>query len=55
VKVEFHAFLTSVLNEVEEIASRSGHFTPGTQWIRDWVGLRTDLVVVTRNDDKKDS
>jgi hypothetical protein len=53
-EVQFHAFLTSVLDWSEYSASLPGHFTPrekapGTHWIGGWVGSRAGLdAVVTR-------
>jgi hypothetical protein len=43
VDVQIHDFLTSALVVGEWSASRPGHFTPGTHWIRGWVSPRAGL------------
>jgi hypothetical protein len=47
-EVEPHAFLTSALDGGKWSASRPGRFTPGTQWIRGWVGPRIGLDAVAK-------
>jgi len=56
VEVWLHAFLTSILDDGEWPASRSGLFIledilPDTHWIGGWVGLRvgTDAVAKRKN------
>jgi hypothetical protein len=43
VDVQIHVFLASVLAGSEWPASHPGRFTPGTHWIRSWVGPRAGL------------
>jgi len=38
-----HAFLLSALDGGEWSASRCGRYTPGSLWIRAWVGTRSGL------------
>jgi len=40
-EVYIHAFLTLALDGGGWLASRPGHFTPGTHWIGGWVEPRT--------------
>jgi hypothetical protein len=48
VVVQRHTFLTSALQGVEWLVSRCSRFTPGTHWIRGWVGPRAGVDAVKR-------
>jgi hypothetical protein len=41
--VEVHIFLTSALAGGEWSVSRPGRFTPGSHWIKGWVGPRAGM------------
>jgi hypothetical protein len=43
-------FFISALVGGEWSASRPGRFTPGTHWIRGWVGPRVDLEAIKKRE-----